>query len=62
MYLLNKYREWKFKRHIKKFGHKNIGYFNYFNKEWFERHQKILIWLLNHWLLKYWLRWVLRIH
>jgi len=58
----NNYKNWKLKRHIQKFGSKNNGYFNYFNKDWFEEHQNTLIWLLNHWLLKYWLRWILRIH
>ncbi|MFH2030841.1 MAG: hypothetical protein ABIJ40_09550 [Bacteroidota bacterium] len=59
MYFLKEYR---FKKHIKKFGHKNKGYFNYFNKEWFIEHQSTLIWLLNNWLLKYWFRWILRIY
>ena len=55
-------KDWMLKRHIKKFGSKNNGYFNYFNHEWFEEHQTTLIFLLNHWLLKYWFRWILRIH
>jgi len=59
MYFLKEYR---YKRHIKKFGSKNNGYFNYFNKEWFEKHQNTLIWLLNHRLLRYWFRWILRIN
>ncbi len=32
-----------------------------FSKEWFERHQGKLLWLLNHWLTRRWFRWVLRI-
>lgn len=32
-----------------------------FSKEWFERHQSKLLWLLNHWLTRRWFRWVLRI-
>lgn len=60
--LINKYRNWRLKQHVKKFGSKNNGYFNYFNKEWFLRNQKSLLFLCNHWLLKYWFRWILRIH
>lgn len=33
-----------------------------FDKIWFEEHQKGLIWLLNAPIIKYWFRWVLRIH
>lgn len=55
-------KKYLFQRHIKRFGNKNNGYFNYFNKEWFVKHQRTLVWLLNHWLLKYWFRWILRIH
>lgn len=33
-----------------------------FNKTWFCTHQKILLWLLNSWLLKRWFRYVLKIH
>ena len=62
MNIYKNYKNWKLKRHIEKFGSKNNGYFNYFNQEWFEEHQETLIWLLNHWLLKYWFRWILRIH
>lgn len=32
-----------------------------FNKEWFERHQLVLLWFLNHKFTKRWFRWVLRI-
>jgi hypothetical protein len=32
-----------------------------FNKLWFERHQRILVWLLNHWTTRRWFRGVLRI-
>jgi len=56
------YKELRLKRHVKKHGHKNNGYFNYFNKDWFKKHQNALVWLLNHWLLKYWFRRILRIH
>lgn len=57
-----KYKAWQINRHVKKFGSKNNGYFNCFNSQWFIRHQHILLFLLNHWLLKYWSRWILRIH
>ena len=55
MGLRKKYWEWVGKRHIKKYGHKNIGPFNAFNKKWFENRTLFLVWLCNHWLLKYWL-------
>lgn len=62
MSIRDKYRNWRLRKHVEKFGSKNNGYFNYFNREWFEEHQATLIFLLNHWLLKYWFRWILRIH
>ena len=62
MNVYNLYRDWRLKRHIRKFGHKNVGYFNYFDKEWFEKYQPVLILLLNQPILKYWFRWILRIH
>lgn len=37
------------------------GPFLAFNKEWFNKHQKILVWLLNAPLVKYWFRFVMRI-
>lgn len=40
---------------------KNVGHFLAFNKEWFEKHQVSLIWLLNNRVTKRWFRWVLRI-
>src|SRR5438046_3617479 len=40
---------------------KNIGPFQSFSKAWFEKHQRVLLWLLNHWLTRRWFRWVLRI-
>lgn len=33
-----------------------------FDKQWFQQHQKKLLWFCNHPLLKYWFRRVLRIH
>lgn len=33
-----------------------------FTKEWFDHHQSTLLFLLNHRILKYWFRWILRIH
>ena len=33
-----------------------------FGKNWFKKHQRLLLWLLNKPLVKYWFRWVLRIH
>lgn len=61
-WLTDKFKSWQLKRHIKKFGSKNNGYFNYFSKEWFLKNQKLLLFFCNHWLLKYWFRWILRIH
>lgn len=60
--VLYKYRQRKHNRHIKKFGSKNIGHFNYFNASWFNKNQKALLFLSNNFILKYWFRWVLRIH
>jgi hypothetical protein len=62
MKLWQKYKDWKHNQHIKKFGSKHIGYFHMFNAEWFEKHQPILIWLLNNWLFKYYFRFSMRIH
>src|ERR1051325_3574255 len=41
---------------------KNIGPYLAFSKEWFKRHQKVLLILLNWPVVKYWFRWVMRIH
>jgi len=41
---------------------KNMGYSQYFNKEWFKKHQRTLLWLCNKPLVKYWFRYILRIH
>jgi hypothetical protein len=41
---------------------KNIGYFNRIRKDWFQDHQRILLFLCNASILKYWFRYVLRIH
>jgi hypothetical protein len=41
--------------------HKNIGPFIAFNKDWFAKNQRVLLWLLNAPLIKVWFRWVLRI-
>ena len=62
MSIRNQYRNWRLRKHVEKFGSKNNGHFNYFNREWFEEYQTTLIFLLNHWLLKFWFRWILRIH
>ena len=62
VHLYRKYKDWKLKRYIKKFGSKNNGYFNTFDVLWFSKHQYRLIWLCNHPILKYWFRWILRIH
>lgn len=42
-------------------NNKNVGYFSYFNRKWFKKHQNILIWLLNTPIIKYWFRYVMRI-
>ena len=57
-----KYKSWKLKRYVKKWGSKNLGYFQTFDKGWFGRNQTMLIWLCNHFIFKYWFRWILRIH
>lgn len=62
MRIKDTYKNWSLKKHVRKFGSKNNGYFNYFDKKWFVEHQRILIFLLNNSLLKYWFRFVLRIH
>lgn len=41
---------------------KNLGVFLCFGRDWFKAHQKGLLFLLNAPLIKYWFRWVLRIH
>ena len=33
-----------------------------FSKEWFKKHNKALCWLANAPIIKYWFRWLLRIH
>jgi hypothetical protein len=33
-----------------------------FDKSWFKERQKVLLFLCNNWILKYWFRWILRIH
>ncbi len=33
-----------------------------FDRNWFKKNNNTLCWLANHWLLKYWFRWLLRIH
>lgn len=40
---------------------KNIGPFLAFNEKWFDKNQKVLLWLLNSKLTKRWFRWILRI-
>lgn len=57
-----KYKTWKFECHLKKWGSKNVGYFQAFDKKWFEKNQIVLVWLCNHFILKYWFRWILRIN
>jgi hypothetical protein len=42
--------------------HKNVGPFIAFNKDWFAKNQRVLLWLLNAPLIKVWFRWVLGIH
>lgn len=56
------YKNYRSSRHIKKYGSKNVGYFNVFDPEWFEVHQRGLLFLLNNFLLKYWIRFTFRIH
>jgi hypothetical protein len=56
------FRKFRTKRHIKKFGSKHIGYFNYFDAQWFSENQNTLLWLLNSSWFKKWFRWTLRIH
>lgn len=41
---------------------KNVGPFLAFNEHFFTKHQRVLLWLLNAPILKYWSRWILRIH
>jgi hypothetical protein len=41
---------------------KNIGHFLAFTPDWFAKHQKFLLFLCNAPLIKYWFRYVLRIH
>lgn len=41
---------------------KNIGPFLAFNKAWFKKNQRILLFLLNTHLIKYWFRWILKIN
>ena len=55
------FQNYRHKRHIKKWGSKNKGYFQVFDEKIVAWQDK-LIWLLNHPILKYWFRWVLRIH
>ncbi|MBU1101144.1 MAG: hypothetical protein KKA84_12145 [Bacteroidetes bacterium] len=60
MSLLSVYRSLRLKRHIKKHGSKNKGYFQCFDQriiDW----QKQLIWLINAPVIKYWFRHKLRI-
>ena len=37
-------------------------YYKVFDKKFFSRHQSILLWLLNAWLIKYWFRGVLHVY
>ena len=39
----------------------HIDHWRAFDPAWFERHQRILLWLANRSLLRWWFRWVLRI-
>lgn len=62
MNIKDKYKDWTLKRYVAKWGSKNRGYFNCFTKDWFTNHQSTLLYLCNHPILKYWFRWILRIH
>jgi len=33
-----------------------------FDRKWFKEHQEVLLFLCNNFILKYWFRWILRIH
>jgi len=55
------FQNYRHRKHIKKWGSKNKGYFQVFDEKIVAWQDK-LIWLLNHPILKYWFRWVLRIH
>ena len=41
---------------------KNTGSFLAFSEEWFQKHQRGLLWLCNAPIIKYWFRWILRVH
>lgn len=43
------------------YRNKNIGPWLAFTEDWFRRHQRVLLWLLNTPLVRLWFRWVLRI-
>ena len=60
--MFKKYKSWRLHKHINKFGSKNLGYFCYFNRAWFDKWQWLLLWFLNAPILKYWGRFILRIH
>ena len=60
--MFKKYKSWRLHKHINKFGSKNLGYFCYFNRDWFDKWQWLLLWFLNAPILKYWGRFILRIH
>lgn len=55
-------REWRHRKHIERFGHKNKGYFNYFTFDWFRKHQRVLLFLLNTPVIRIWFRWAMRMH
>ncbi|MDD4292004.1 MAG: hypothetical protein PHX51_07215 [Clostridia bacterium] len=58
--LRDKYRSWRLKRHVQKWGSKNKGYFQCFDQKIFDW-QKQLIWLLNTPYVRVWFRHKLRI-
>lgn len=47
---------------MSKVSKKNVGPFLAFTKDWFKKHQRVLLWLVNTPVVCLWFRWVLRIN
>jgi len=56
------FREDEFRRYVTRYGSKNTGPFQKFGPEWFSKYQKWYLFLLNFPVVRYWGRWILRIH
>lgn len=56
------YKNWRLKKHVEKFGSKNIGYFLTFDKKFFEKWQRVILFGLNTNVINIYFRWVFRIH